>query len=256
MCSLQTRTSGLIDERGIPAAGVGPYDGEKLRNMWTVFVAVSSFYSKSHARTAEQPIQQCTWCTSDKFGMNNCTVQKTAEPRLSVFVQALRMSRTGHPNRRLYQLKTAAALSKSALHLTGGHTEQDQRFVTGQLDRLKKASCLRMSRIFHDLERSHRIAFLKNLSSTDSAVIAESIRHLSPGISGMRCPVVQTGAGAFPELVHKLQAALFISRIQPMPWPKRLIKFLSDPPSYTSSDIRGRKMWLKYFSIDEMAQKL
>ena len=109
-------------------------------------------------------------------------------------------------------LKKDSSLRETKLHISGGQTGDDRKFIKNLTKFLKSRGVLKDVEIVHDFDKDSRIKFLSSLTVLSVPVLSEHafgsylIEALALGV-----PVVQPALGAFPELMQETGGGIVYS---------------------------------------------
>jgi len=143
------------------------------------------------------------------------------------------------------------------LHITGGHTGDDVKYIKEQKKKLEDASIRPFGHFWEGFENPHRKNFLKRMQ-----LISVPVRngeafgiYLSEAMaSGI--PVVQPALGAFPEIVNTAGGGVIYSPNTPESLAKALIDLLDNHEKIEQLSAEARTSVEKNFNINKQAEKL
>jgi len=143
------------------------------------------------------------------------------------------------------------------LHLTGGYSNDDKPFLTGQTKKIADQGFADDIIIFEDFCKSSRIAFLKSLTllsvpvPAGEAFGAYQVEALAAGV-----PVVQPNVGCYPEFVENTQGGIIYEPNTGEKLASAMASLLSDPDKLRKLGDQGRRAVLENFSMDQMAKNI
>ena len=154
-------------------------------------------------------------------------------------------------------LKKEKEFDDVTLHITGGSTGDDRKFLKAQKSRIHKQG-LSEAVIFHgDFEEEGLREFFKEVSVLSVPVRkgeAFGIYLLESMASGI--PIVQPALGAFPEIVRRSGGGVTYEPNNPEALALELKKLLSDPHKMNELAARGREGVEKHFHVEGQVKKM
>ena len=154
-------------------------------------------------------------------------------------------------------LKKETSHSSLKLHLTGGMTGDDKRFIRAIKKKLHSEGFSDDVNIFRHFNRQDRIDFFRTLSvltvpiPEGEAFGTFQIEALAAGV-----PVVQPNIGAFPEFIQRAGGGILYEPNDAENLARALSGFLDQPEKARELGIRGRETVLKDFCLDCMARSM
>ncbi|MCI0471874.1 MAG: glycosyltransferase [Candidatus Aminicenantes bacterium] len=154
-------------------------------------------------------------------------------------------------------LKKESRFKDLKLHITGGYTADDKRYVTGLLGKIKKSGWSADVRIDKYFDKEHRRRFLRSLTLLSVPVPqgesfgAYQVEALAAGV-----PVVQPAAGCFPEFVQVTQGGVIYEPNDSETLARTIASLLTDPAGVRELAAKGRKAVLERFSMKNMAAEV
>jgi len=143
------------------------------------------------------------------------------------------------------------------LHLTGGMTGDDKKYIAKMKRKLKKHGFLKDVEILSEFDREHRIEFFKLLSvltvpvPEGEAFGTFQVEALAAGV-----PIAQPNKGAFPEFIHHVGGGLIYEPNDATHLAEAIEKLLSDPERTKAIARKGREKVLKDYCLDCMARNM
>lgn len=140
------------------------------------------------------------------------------------------------------------------LHLTGGYTGDDKKFVNGLLRRAEEENMHNDIRIWKDFSKPQRIQFLKSLTLLSvpvpegEAFGAYQYEALAAGV-----PVVQPNVGCYPEFIEATGGGVLFEPNTPERLAEEMAVLLDDPDRVWGMAAAGRKVVLERFCIQDTA---
>ncbi len=155
------------------------------------------------------------------------------------------------------ELKKLKRFEDVHLHITGGSTGEDSKFLKEQKGKLEKSGMKPFSHFWDGFEGNHRKNFLKRMNIISVPVRngeAFGIYLTEAMASGI--PVVQPALGAFPEIINKTGGGVIYDKNNPEALSKALIELLDDFEKIETLSTNARSGVEKFFNINEQALKL
>jgi glycosyltransferase involved in cell wall biosynthesis len=154
-------------------------------------------------------------------------------------------------------LKRETRFNDVHLHITGGHTGDDVKFIKEQKKKLEDAAIRQFGHFWEGFENPHRKNFLKRMQ-----LISVPVRngeafgiYLSEAMaSGI--PVVQPALGAFPEIVNTAGGGAIYQPNTPEALAEALINLLDNPQRIEQLSLEARASVETHFDINQQAEKL
>ncbi|MFC1746344.1 glycosyltransferase family 4 protein [Candidatus Riflebacteria bacterium] len=143
------------------------------------------------------------------------------------------------------------------LHITGGSTGGDTRFIKEQKQKLEDSGVRPFAHFWQDFEGKHRTDFLKRM-----LLLSVPVRngeafglYLSEAMaSGI--PVVQPDLGAFPEIVAAGGGGKIYEPNTPEALARALKELMDNPQKIEELSVEARRSVEKHFNINLQAEKL
>ena len=155
------------------------------------------------------------------------------------------------------RLKKYPGMEKVRLHITGGHTDDDRKFLRNIRNRLHRANLDTQVSFLENFSQDERAAFLENitiLSVPAPGGAAFGLYQLEAAASGV--PVVQPHAGAFPELIKATGCGITYDPEKQDGLSLALFSLLSDPAGTRELGKRGQETVRKGFTIEHVVGRL
>jgi glycosyltransferase involved in cell wall biosynthesis len=143
------------------------------------------------------------------------------------------------------------------LHLTGGYSGDDKKFLNGLMRKITGNGFINDVSVFEDFQKSSRIAFLKSLTllsvpvPAGEAFGAYQVESLAAGV-----PVVQPNVGCYPEFIAKTQGGLIYEPNTGEKLASAMASLLSDPAYLRRLGEQGRRVVLEDYSMGRMTQNM
>ena len=143
------------------------------------------------------------------------------------------------------------------LHLTGGYSGDDKKFLDGLMRKITGNGFINDVSVFEDFQKSSRIAFLKSLTllsvpvPAGEAFGAYQVESLAAGV-----PVVQPNVGCYPEFIAKTQGGLIYEPNTGEKLASAMASLLSDPAYLRRLGEQGRRVVLEDYSMGRMTQNM
>lgn len=154
-------------------------------------------------------------------------------------------------------LRTGKRIEGLKLRVGGTQTGPDIAFVSRLRERLRSAGLESDAEFLPNLDQKGKAAFLRSLSVLSvPATYGESfglyiIEALACGV-----PVVQPRHAAFPELIEATGGGLLCEPDNPESLADSIAQLLANPDEARAMGERGRKVVLKDFSVERMAENV
>jgi glycosyltransferase involved in cell wall biosynthesis len=155
------------------------------------------------------------------------------------------------------QLKKENRFPGLKLHLTGGYSSEDRKFVEKQMKKVKNAGVHGDVNIFKSFNREKRIGFLRSLTVLSvpvpggEAFGAYQVEALTSCV-----PVVQPDVGCYPEFVENTQGGIIYTPNNSETLAQALSSLLADPEKVKKLGEQGRRSVLEKYSIKDMAKEM
>jgi len=155
------------------------------------------------------------------------------------------------------KLKQDERLQSLKLHITGGHTADDQPFLDQIKTRLAAEQFLGDVKFFSDFDKNHRVEFLQSLTvmsvpmKCGEAFGIFQIEALAAGV-----PVVQPKIGAFPEIIEATGGGLIYEPNTVDALTEALASLLLNPPLTRTLGQKGLQAVTERFTNEYMAKQL
>lgn len=154
-------------------------------------------------------------------------------------------------------LKKEKEFDDVTLHITGGSTGDDRKFLKEQKRRIHKQGLVEAVTFHGDFEEDGLREFFKEVSVLSVPVRkgeAFGIYLLESMASGI--PIVQPALGAFPEIVRRSGGGVTYEPNTPEALALELKKLLSDSHKMNELAARGREGVEKHFHVEGQVQKM
>jgi len=155
------------------------------------------------------------------------------------------------------RLKQNPRLRDLKLHVTGGHTKEDEAFLAELRAKLRRAGVEDDVEFFDDFQGSARYDFLRSLSVMSVPVSAGEafgtfiIEALAFGV-----PVVQPSVGAFPEVLNATGGGILYEPEKEDGLEEALAGLLLEPERSRELGRAGRAAVVKDYNTDAMTVKV
>lgn len=155
------------------------------------------------------------------------------------------------------RLKENSPFKDLKLHMTGGYSSDDKRFVSELLKKISKRGFGNDIRVFKSFNKENRIEFLKSLTllsvpvPTGEAFGAYQVEALAAGV-----PVVQPNVGSYPEFVKVTNGGIIYEPNTSKELTNAIASLLADPEKARKLGEQGRKVVLERFSMEQMAKNI
>ena len=143
------------------------------------------------------------------------------------------------------------------LHIMGGHTAEDQRFIRQMLKAIKLQGCEDSVRISRTFDKPDRVDFLKTLTllsvpvSAGEAFGTYQVEALAAGV-----PVVQPNVGGFPEFVAATNGGVIYEPNDSRTLAETIASLLRQPDRLRACAEQGHHAVMAQFSIKNMVRDL
>jgi glycosyltransferase involved in cell wall biosynthesis len=155
------------------------------------------------------------------------------------------------------KLKNSGDVNGVRLHIMGGRTGDDKKFIKNLLKKLESRKALQDVRFFQTFDRNARINFLRSLSVLSVPVTgggAFGIFLLEALASGV--PVVQPKVGAFPEIVNATGGGILYEPGNVDAHAQALSLLINNPERAREIGLQGRESVEKDFSIEGISKRM
>jgi glycosyltransferase involved in cell wall biosynthesis len=159
--------------------------------------------------------------------------------------------------RAFINLKKEKSLSNTRLHISGGQTGDDRRFISSMMKRFKSEGVLKDVEVFRDFDTESRIRFLSSLTVLSVPALSEQafgsyvLEAIALGI-----PVVQPELGAFPELIGETGGGIVYSPNDVEMLTTSLKSILCNHEKATELGKQGSKAVHRKFGLKTTAQQI
>src|SRR6056297_1155731 len=154
-------------------------------------------------------------------------------------------------------LKKDKEFEDVTLHITGGSTGDDRKFLKAQKSNIHNQGLSEAVTFYGDFEEEGLRDFFREVSVLSVPVRkgeAFGIYLLESMASGI--PIVQPALGAFPEIVRRSGGGVTYEPNTPEALASELKKLLSDPHKMNELATRGREGVEKHFHVEGQVQKM
>jgi len=154
-------------------------------------------------------------------------------------------------------VKRESRFKNLKLHITGGYSGEDKKFVAKLLKTLSKIGFEKDVTVFKYFDKGSRIKFLKSLTLLSvpvpkgEAFSANQVEALAAGV-----PVVQPNVGCYPEFIRETQGGVVYEPNDSETLARTITHLLSDPDQVRKLARQGRKNVMERFSINDMAKNI
>ncbi len=245
---------------------INPMPEHWSERIWTLMADragdVDAFVGVSHAYSARM-IEEMN-LNPDKVHVVwvgiDPTVYREAKPEVPVIGYLSRMCENlglGELVDAFIELHGEPGLEQLRLHICGGHTGDDRKFLKQIKQKLKRKKLLSYTTFVDRLELSDRIDFLEGLSvlsvpiPNGEAFGAFQIEALAAAV-----PLVQPAVGAFPEIIEKTGGGIAYDPSQPKALVDALRSMLLDPKRARALGLAGRERVHEHFTMQRMASEI
>ncbi len=155
------------------------------------------------------------------------------------------------------KLKKERRIQGLRLHVSGGRTSDDRKFIKELQKNLAAHGVLRDAQFFPSFDRTSRIRFFRPLSVFSVPApggAAFGVSLLEALASGV--PIVQPNIGAYPELIQETGGGLLYEPDDADMLAEALSSMILDPTKSHKMGRRGRSSVHQYFNAQAMAEKL
>lgn len=155
------------------------------------------------------------------------------------------------------RLKRDPRFGNLRLHLTGGYTGDDRKFVDTMLNTIGSHGFADDVVIFEKLGRDERIRFLKTLTlltvpvPSGEAFGAYQVEALAAGV-----PIVQPNVGGYPEFIEKTGGGVIYEPNDGENLARAMAGLLAAPETVRSIAEKGRQSVLEHYTMRRMAQDM
>ena len=154
-------------------------------------------------------------------------------------------------------LKSGKKLPGLTIHISGGYTGDDRKFISKQIKKLKKHDLKDFLRIYPEFEGNSKEEFFSNVDIMTVPVRkydGYGLYILEANAAGI--PVVQPATGAFPEIIERTKGGITYSPDTVEELSASLLRLFMDSDLRTILSQKGRENVLNEFSLDTMSKGL
>jgi glycosyltransferase involved in cell wall biosynthesis len=154
-------------------------------------------------------------------------------------------------------IKKDGQLNDLKLHLTGGYTGDDKKFVKKMIKKIAALGFDRDVTIFEHFDKQNRIKFLKSLTllsvpvPTGEAFGTYQVEALAAGV-----PIVQPNIGGYPEFIQATKGGILYEPNDPEHLAAAISSLLVDPERIKDLGKQGRLAVEQNYSMKTMAENM
>lgn len=154
-------------------------------------------------------------------------------------------------------LKKEKSLRETRLHISGGQTGDDRKFINNMIKRFKSEGVLKDVKIVQDFDKESRIRFLSSLTILSVPALSEHAfgTYLIEAIA-LGIPVVQPELGAFPELIGETGGGIVYSPNNVEALTSSLKSLLGNHQKAAALGKKGSKTVHKKFGLEITAKHM
>jgi glycosyltransferase involved in cell wall biosynthesis len=152
------------------------------------------------------------------------------------------------------ELRSGNSLPGLTLHVSGGNTGDDKKFIAKQLKKIKNHGLTGFLRIYPEFQGDSKEEFFSNIDIMSVPVRKHDgygLYILEANAAGI--PVVQPATGAFPEIIEKTKGGITYFPDNVRELSDNLLKLLRDNSLRQQLGINGRENVKNELSLDKMA---
>ncbi len=155
------------------------------------------------------------------------------------------------------KVKRTSQFKNLKLHVTGGYTGEDKKFVAKLLKTISQSGFENDVTIFKAFDKENRIKFLKSLTLLSvpipggEAFCSNQAEALAAGV-----PVVQPNVGCYPEFVEDTCGGMIYEPNDSNALAKTIVDLLSNPDKVRTLGRQGQMNVLKRYSMSDMAKSM
>ena len=154
-------------------------------------------------------------------------------------------------------LKEKKMLPGLTLHVSGGYTGSDKRFLSAQIKKIRSAGLEDSFTLYPGFHGAGKEEFFSNIDIMSVPVRKQDgygLYILEANLFGV--PVVQPHTGAFPEIIEKTAGGLTYTPDSTVAFAESLVSLFSDGDLRRKMGVNGRENVLREFSLEKMAEGL
>lgn len=153
------------------------------------------------------------------------------------------------------RLRKESRFKDVQLHLTGGYTGDDKKYVNRLLREVEREQMHGDIHIWKDFSKSKRIQFLKSLTLLSVPVpLGEAFGAYQYEALAAGVPVVQPNVGCYPEFIEATGGGVIYEPNTPERLAEEMARLLADPDRIRKMGEDGRKVVLGRFCIQDTAR--
>jgi len=155
------------------------------------------------------------------------------------------------------KLKENPKFSNARLRVTGGKTDDDEKFIRRQVDKLKRKGYQNDIEFVEDFSTEVLGRFYDGLTLLSVPVLegeAFGLYQLESLASGI--PLLQPALGAFPEIIEATGGGVIYQPNTPDALAQKLAEVLSNPDQIREMSINGRKAVEEKFNTSVLIQRM
>ena len=155
------------------------------------------------------------------------------------------------------RLRKESRFKNVRLHLTGGYTGDDKKYVTRLLREAERHQMHGDIHIWKDFSKSQRIQFLKSLTLLSVPVpVGEAFGAYQYEALAAGVPVVQPNVGCYPEFIEATGGGVIYEPNTPERLSEEMARLLNTPERIRKMAADGRKVVLERFCIQDTARQM
>jgi glycosyltransferase involved in cell wall biosynthesis len=154
------------------------------------------------------------------------------------------------------KIKNESKFKDLQLIITGGHTADDEEFVSSIHKKIEESGFKKDVKILDNFNITNRVEFLSSLTLLSVPVPAgEAFGSYQVEALASAVPAVQPNVGCYPEFMNVTKGGVIFDPNDSDTLAAEIIKLLADPDKIKSMGLAGKKIINEKFTLESMALK-